>query len=273
MSDDDTLQQLGFNAAEKKQVVKMVEDVYSSLSFRKINYLFPLRKRQRVGKRVEFLKKEIDDKRLFNIYCFNRFVKDSNDKHFKIPIDDAILRKDKVYVRLLNLDPPLSEDDKIQVLQEKTKRSYFATLRIYNETISKIKKACETILDIVDDNIASDPAKLTTFMRFIIDTVHVAEHDSIGIMQKNIELKNAQRMKKNTELEEEEDPCDANTQFGVDWSFLGIFPKLPKDCADKKNSTKISVVGPVSVVQSGGKTRRRGSKDKSRRQTKTRHNI
>lgn len=260
------LDQLGFDDDEKKRVVTLVEDIYSSLAFRKIKHLYPLKKGEREEKHVEFLKNDIDEERFFKIYSFNKFVNESNDEYFSVPIDDKILRNDKVYKRLLNSDAPLSIEDEIEILQEKTNKSYFATLDIYNEIMSKIKKTCEKVLEIVGDNIANDPEKLAIVMHFVIDTVHVAEYDSIEIMKK----------KKRDEIEQM-DPCDINKKFGVDWSFLGIFPKLPKDCADKKNSTKISIVGPITLVsekapnvQTGGKTRRRGFKVKGQRQTKLR---
>jgi hypothetical protein len=255
------LVQLGFNDDEKKRVVKMVEDIYNSLLFRKLKYLLPLETGERPGKTIDFLKKDIDNHRMFMIYCYNQFVKQSNDEYFTVPIDDAILRNDNVYKRLLNSDPPLSEDDKIEVLQEKTNRAYYVTLEIYNDMMSKIEKTCEKVLDIVGDNIMSDPAKLAIIMHFVIDTVHVAEIDSIDLINTGSENK------------EPGDPCDANKHFGVDWSFLGIFPKLPKECSDKFDSTKISIVGPVTLVQSenkivGGKSRKRVSK-RSKRQLRT----
>ena len=49
------LEQLGFNEDEKKRVVKIVEGVYSSLQFRKLTYLMPLKKEDRAGKSIMFL--------------------------------------------------------------------------------------------------------------------------------------------------------------------------------------------------------------------------
>jgi hypothetical protein len=258
------LEKLGFNDDEKKRVVKMVEDIYNSLSFRKLKYLLPLEKGERTGKLIDFLKKEIDDNHLFMIYCFNQFVKQSNDEYFLVTINDEILMKDKVYKRLLNSDAPLSEEDKIEVLQEKTNRAYFVTRDIYIDMMHKIENTCEKVLEILGDDIANDPDKLAIAMQFVFDTVRVAQIDSIEIMKKE-ELE-----KENEEEEEEEDPCDANRHFGIDWSFLGIFHKLPKECVEKANmadSTKISIVGPVTLVQNenknsvyGGKSRKRVSK-------------
>jgi hypothetical protein len=246
------LEQIGFNPDENKRIVKMVEDVYSSLLFRKLTYLMPLKKEDRSGKRIEFLKKDIDNHRLFMIYCYNQFVKDSDNHVFTVPIDDAILKKDKVYKKIIISDPPLSEEDQIEILQSKTNRSFPVTRILYNDMMSKIEKTCEKILDNVGDKIASDPAKLATIMHFVIDTVHVAETEAIDLMDAGSQGNG--------------DPCDANKHFGVDWSFLGIFDALPKDCVEKVDSTKISIVGPVTLV--GGKSRKQGSK-RSKRQLRT----
>lgn len=264
MSASKLLEQIGFDNDEKKRVVKMVEDIYTSLLFRKLKYLLPLEKGERAGKRIDFLKKDIDNNRLFMIYCYNQFSKTSDQ--FSVPIDDAILKKDAVYKKILNSDPPLSVEDQIDALQGKINRQYFVTRDIYVTMMSKIEKTCEKILDNVGDNIANDPAKLAIVMHFIIDTVHIAEMDSIELMKKDPV----------SEDTGPEDVCNANKHFGVDWSFLGIFDKLPKECVEKVDSTKISIVGPVTLVQSdkivGGKSRKRGSKGR-KRQTKWHHNI
>ena len=50
------------------------------------------------------------------------------------------------------------------------------------------------------------------------------------------------------------DPCDANKYLGVDFSFLGLFDELPEECESKKESTKISIVGPIEVRSTDGST-------------------
>ena len=258
------LEQLGFNEDEKKRVVKIVEGVYSSLQFRKLTYLMPLKKEDRAGKRIMFLQKDIDDYRLFMIYCYNQFVKDLDNHVFTVPIDDAILMKDKVYKKIIISDPPLSEEDKIEVLQRKTNRSFPVTQILYNDMMSKIEKTCEKILDTVGDKIASDPAKLATIMHFVINTVHVAETEAIQLMDTGSQSVHG-------------DPCDANKYLGVDWSFLGIFGALPKECAEKVDSTKISIVGPVTLQTSnkivGGKRDSKRSKGQLRTRKKYHSNV
>jgi hypothetical protein len=46
------------------------------------------------------------------------------------------------------------------------------------------------------------------------------------------------------------DPCNANKYLGIDLSFLGFFDALPEECELKKESTKISIVGPIEVRNS-----------------------
>jgi len=271
------LKKMEFSDDEKKGIVEMIKDIHDKLQFKKIIQLLPLEISQRPAKQIEFLKEEIANRRKLMIYCYNQVVNKNNQsddselRAFSVKIDESILKKDKVYKKILEFTPPLLEGDKIEQLQYKIHREYPVTKDVYNEMISKIEKTCKKILEHVGDVIAKDPEKLAFIMLLVIDTVHDAEIKAIPFINDKSDEKETEEAKKT------EDPCDANKRLGVDWSFLGIFPKLPNECVEKVDSTKISIVGPVKL--SGGRTSKKRStwrhlsKGKRRRKTKWRRNI
>ena len=247
MSDkaSEIMEKLGFTAEEKKKVITIVKAIYSGLLFRKLSYLMPLEKEERQAKRIEFLQKDIDDHRLLMIYCYNQFVKNpENDSIFTVPIED-VLEKDEFYNKLIKMESSLSDGDRIEWLQQKTNKSYKVTEKIYDDMMLKIKKACGVVLKKVGE---LEPVKMTIMMHFVFNAVHIAETESITLMDKD----------KVTIVEKE--PCDANKYLGIDLSFLGIFDDLPKECAIKNDKTilKMRIVEPVRAIVGGKrKTRRR----------------
>lgn len=253
---DEIFKKLGFSNSEMKKVQEIVKGIYSSLLFRKIGYLMPLSGEDRESKRVEFLKRDIDDHRLLMIYCYNifaeqmRFNKDSKDpmRFFSMPIEE-VLERDDFYKKLIlkEKETPLSTDERIGELQKKVNRSFMATKLIYADMLSKIKKTCNEILKIVGDNIGKDSQKLSIIMRFVINSVHIAETDSIAFAVAKKEVKDDDAKK---------DPCDVNKYLGVDWSFLGLFDELPEECKKKNDSIKISVVDAVKVDTKVGGARK-----------------
>ena len=113
------LEKLGFTDDEKKKVIIIVKAIYSGLLFRKIAYLMPLENEARQAKRIEFLQKDIDEHRLLMIYCYNQFVKKSDDDSvFTVPIED-VLEKDEFYNKLIKMESSLSDEDRIEKLQAK----------------------------------------------------------------------------------------------------------------------------------------------------------
>ena len=239
------LEKLGFTDDEKKKVIIIVKAIYSGLLFRKIAYLMPLENEARQAKRIEFLQKDIDEHRLLMIYCYNQFVKNSGDDSvFTVPIED-VLEKDEFYNKLIKMESSLSDEDRIEKLQAKTNRSYKVTEHIYEDMMLKIKMACDVVLKNVGN---LDPEKMTVIMHFVFNAVHIAETESISLMDKD----------KVTIVEKE--PCDAKKYLGIDLSFLGIFDELPKECAIKNDKTilKMRMVEPVRTIVGGKrKTRRR----------------
>jgi hypothetical protein len=255
------LKKLGFSDDEFNKVKIIVKGIYDSLRWRKINDLFPLKKAEQEPKLNELLRKEIDDYRYLSIYCYNKFAEQmrllyrdkTTDtpsakrmiqfKNFSQPIE-GVLEKDEFYRRLLakEKESPLSLNDRIQLLQKKVNKSFMATKLLYADVNGKIQETCERVIGIVGDQ---DPQKLSVIMRFVFNTVHIAETDAIESIHDNLTKSTANDPPK------EEDVCDANVYLGIDWSFLGILKKLPGKC----NTTFISIVDPVKI--GGRRTRKR----------------
>lgn len=269
MSDDASTflkENLQFSEVEKKGIVRMIKYIHDELALKKASQLLPLEITQRPAKQLELLKEEIDNLRKLMIFCFNEVVdknnqltKDANASDsnaatdsnadadsnadvddsklrvFSVKIDESILKEDEVYIKILEFTPPLSEGDKIARLQDKTMRDYQVTQNVYEEMISKIKKTCEKILEIENVNI-EDPNKLASIMLSVIDAVHAAEIEAID------------HINDKTEETEPEDPCDANKRLGIDWSFLGIFSKLPEKCDPKVVRMRLIEPVPIEIV-------------------------
>ena len=255
------LKKLGFSDDEFNKVKIIVKGVYNSLRWRKINDLFPLKPAEREPKLNELLRKEIDDYRYLSIYCYNQFAEQmrllqrdkTTDtptskrmiqfKNFSQPIE-GVLEKDEFYRNLLakEKESPLSLNDRIQQLQKKVNKSFMATKLLYSDVNGKIQETCERVVGIVGN---LDPYKLSVIMRFVFNTVHIAETDAIESIHDDLTKSTA------NEPPKEEDVCDANVHLGIDWSFLGILKKLPGKC----NTTFISVVDPVKI--GGRRTRKR----------------
>ncbi len=244
---DELFEKLQFTVDEREVIKKMVKDIYGSLLFRKAVYLLPLEKEMREKQRMQFLKQEIDNNRLFMIYCFNIFAElqsvrmaDSKDelRFFSTPIEN-VLETDDFYNKLIH-KKNLPIGDRIAILQKKTKRSYKATQLLFADAFAKIEKTALKILHLVN---IRDPFKLSVIMLFVINTLSIAETE---LMDSVLDKK------------EPENPCDANKYFGKDWSFLGIFKPLPNGCQEYMESTKISVVNPIQVTTKvgGRKTRK-----------------
>lgn len=256
---DELFEKLGFSNDEQEKVKKIVKCIYAGLLFRKATTLIPLDSKKRQAKRVDFLKQDIDDHRLFMIYCYNNFVelqvskdskdskgsKDSKDelRFFTAPIE-GILEYDDFYKKLLikqkKMDKLMSIEDRIEELQKKTKKSYKKTELMYADMMAKIEKTCQKVLTLIS---TKDPVKLTTVMLFIFDTVHITQTELIGSIVDKVQDEGEGK----DEVKDKGNPCDANKYLGVDFSFLGLFDELPEECESKKESTKISIVGPVNV--------------------------
>lgn len=244
------LKKLGFSDDEFNKVKIIVKGIYDSLRWRKINDLFPLKPAEREPKLNELLRKEIDDYRYLSIYCYNQFAEQmrllnqTGDKrmiqfkNFSQPIE-GVLEKDEFYRRLLakEKESPLSLNDRIQLLQQKVNKSFMATKLLYSDVNGKIQETCERVVGIVGNQ---DPQKLSVIMRFVFNTVHIAETDAIESIYDNL----------TKSTPKEEDVCDANVHLGIDWSFLGILKKLPGKC----NTKFISIVDPVKI---GGRRTRK----------------
>ena len=248
---DELFKKLNFSISEREKVKKIVKGIYTGLLFRKATTLIPLDSEKRQAKRMDFLKQDIDDHRMFMIYCYNNFVelqlsKDSKDelRFFTVPIE-GILESDDFYKKLLkkqkNMDELMSIEDRIEKLQKKTKKSYRATELMYADMMAKIEKTCQKVLTLIS---TKDPVKLTTVMLFIIDTVHITQTELIGSI--------VDKVQDEGEGKDKGDPCDANKYLGIDFSFLGFFDKLPEECKSKNESTKISIVGPVELQSTDG---------------------
>lgn len=278
---DELFKKLNFSISEREKVKKIVKGIYTGLLFRKATTLIPLDSEKRQAKRMDFLKQDIDDHRMFMIYCYNNFVelqlsKDSKDelRFFTVPIE-GILESDDFYKKLLkkqkNMDELMSIGDRIEKLQKKTKKSYRATELMYADMMAKIEKTCQKVLTLIS---TKDPVKLTTVMLFIIDTVHITQTELIGSIVDKVQDK----VQDEGEGKDKGDPCDANKYLGIDFSFLGFFDKLPEECESKNESTKISIVGPVELhgldglkVQTkvgGSKTRKHKNAKKAKDQAK-----
>lgn len=250
---DELFKKLNFSISEREKVKKIVKGIYTGLLFRKATTLIPLDSEKRQAKRMDFLKRDIDDHRLFMIYCYNNFVelqatpvqetsKSKNElRFFKVPIE-GILEYDEFYKVLLKkqkkMDELMSIGDRIEKLQKKTNKSYRATELMYADMMEKIEKTCQKVLTLIS---TKDPVKLTTVMLFIIDTVHITETELISSIIDKDEGEGKD------EVKDKGNPCDANKYLGVDFSFLGFFDKLPEECESKNESTKISIVGPVEL--------------------------
>ena len=248
---DELFKKLNFSIGEREKVKKIVKGIYTGLLFRKATTLIPLDSEKRQAKRMDFLKRDIDDHRLFMIYCYNNFVelqatpvqetsKSKNElRFFTVPIE-GILEYDEFYKELLKkqkkMDELMSIEDRIEKLQNKTNKSYRATELMYADMMEKIEKTCQKVLTLIS---TKDPVKLTTVMLFIIDTVHITETELISSV--------IDKVQDEGEGKDKGDPCDANKYLGIDFSFLGFFDKLPEECKSKNESTKISIVGPVEL--------------------------
>ena len=240
---DELFKKLNFSIVEREKVKKIVKGIYTGLLFRKATTLIPLDSEKRQAKRMDFLKQDIDDHRMFMIYCYNNFVELQRSKDelrfFTVPIE-GILEYDDFYKKLLkkqkNMDELMSIGDRIEKLQKKTKKSYRATELMYADMMAKIEKTCQKVLTLIS---TKDPVKLTTVMLFIIDTVHITQTELIGSI--------VDKVQDEGEGKDKGDPCDANKYLGIDFSFLGFFDKLPEECKSKNESTKISIVGPVEL--------------------------
>jgi hypothetical protein len=246
---DELFKKLNFSISEREKVKKIVKGIYAGLLFRKATTLIPLDSEKRQAKRMDFLKQDIDNHRLFMIYCYNNFTelqlsknsKDSKDelRVFTVPIE-GILENDDFYKKLLkkqkNMDELMSIGDRIEKLQQKTKKSYNPTELMYADMMAKIEKTCKKVLTLIG---IKDPVKLSIIMLFIFDTVHITETELINSV--------IDKVKDEGEGKDKGDPCDANKYLGIDFSFLGFFDKLPEECQSKNESTKISIVGPVEL--------------------------
>ena len=229
-----------FSDKDKENDARKMKKIYNGLPFRKANTLVPLEGEKRQMKRMEFLKQDIDDYRLFMIYCYNDFAKlqsanqklDDELRLFSLPIEN-VLESDDFYKKLIE-NSEMTPEDRIAALQEKTKKSYRATEKMYSDMLAKIEKTCKLVLDKVE---TKDPVELSAIMLNIFDKVHATE----------IELMSSMDDKKKEDKEDKGDPCDANKYLGIDFSFLGLFEKLPEECKLKNESTKISIVGPIKV--------------------------
>lgn len=225
---------------DKENDARKMKKIYNGLPFRKANTLVPLEGEKRQMKRMEFLKQDIDDYILFMIYCYNDFAKlqsanqkmDDELRLFSLPIEN-VLESDDFYKKLIE-NSEMTPEDRIAALQEKTKKSYRATEIMYYDMMAKIEKTCKLVLDKVE---TKDPVELSAIMLNIFDKVHATE----------IELMSSMDDKKKEDKEDKGDPCDANKYLGIDFSFLGLFEKLPEECKLKNESTKISIVGPIQV--------------------------
>jgi len=267
---DELFRKLEFSNDEREEVKKIIRGIYDSLLFRKISFLMPLTNEKREIKKMEFLKQDIDDYRLFMIYCFNNFTElqraktDSNDemRFFSVPIEGIL---DDFYNKLIAKKNLLSEE-RIELLQKKFHRCYKSTELLYSSMMSKIERTCVKILSMT---IIRDPVKLSIIMNFIFNTVNLAETDLMSSIVDD---------KKNDDDKSNKNPCDANKYLGIDWTFLGLFDELPEECSEIEDSTKISIVGPVKLqskdisktVVSGGsihksRKRKRHIKSKTRR--------
>ena len=275
------LEQYKFTDEEKEGVKKIVRDIYHSLFFKKLSLLLPLSNEERKEKYPELMVSTINDNYLFMIYCFNNFTETQRAKemqrakgpkdpslpegvskettqknenwlrYFSVPIEN-VLENDEFYSKLIVKDLPIF--DRIAALQKKTRRSFKSTELMYFDMMLKIEETANKVL--LSSN-TTDPQKLSTIMHFVFDTVRIAQTDLINEITADANVKL------------EVDPCDANTYLGVDWSFLGIFDKLPEECIeddDEEEITKISIVKPIKVI-SGGKSRKHKN---LRRQRKTR---
>jgi hypothetical protein len=243
---DELFKKLNFSISEREKVKKIVKGIYAGLLFRKATTLIPMDSEKRQAKRMDFLKQDIDNHRLFMIYCYNNFVelqlsKDSKDelRVFTVPIE-GILENDIFYKKLLkkqkNMDELMSIGDRIEKLQYKTKKSYKPTELMYADAMAKIEKTCKKVLTLIG---IKDPVKLSIIMLFIFDTVHITETELINSV--------IDKVQDEGEGKDKGDPCDANKYLGIDFSFLGFFDKLPEECQSKNESTKISIVGPVEL--------------------------
>jgi len=225
---------------DKENDARKMKKIYNGLPFRKANTLVPLEGEKRQMKRMEFLKQDIDDYRLFMIYCYNDFTKlqsanqklDDELRLFSLPIEN-VLESDDFYKKLIekHKQQHMTLEDRIAALQEKTKKSYRATEKMYSDMMVKIEKTCKLVLDKVE---TKDPVELSAIMLNIFDKVHATEIELMSSMV-------------NKNKEDKGDPCDANKYLGIDFSFLGLFEKLPEECKLKNESTKISIVGPIKV--------------------------
>ena len=232
-----------FSDKDKENDARKMKKIYNGLPFRKANTLVPLEGEKRQMKRMEFLKQDIDDYILFMIYCYNDFAKlqsanqkmDDELRLFSLPIEN-VLESDDFYKKLIekHKQQHMTLEDRIAALQEKTKKSYRATEKMYSDMMAKIEKTCKLVLDKVE---TKDPVELSAIMLNIFDKVHATE----------IELMSSMDDKKKEDKEDKGDPCDANKYLGIDFSFLGLFEKLPEECKLKNESTKISIVGPIKV--------------------------
>jgi hypothetical protein len=229
-----------FSDKDKENDARKMKKIYNGLPFRKANTLVPLEGEKRQMKRMEFLKQDIDNYRLFMIYCYNDFTKlqsanqklDDELRLFSLPIEN-VLESDDFYKKLIE-NSAMTFEDRIAALQEKTKKSYRATEIMYYDMMAKIEKTCKLVLDKVE---TKDPVELSAIMLNIFDKVHATE----------IELMSSMDDKNKENKEDKGDPCDANKYLGIDFSFLGLFEKLPEECKLKNESTKISIVGPIKV--------------------------
>ena len=250
---DELFKKLNFSIGEREKVKKIVKGIYAGLLFRKATTLIPLDSEKRQAKRMDFLKRDIDDHRLFMIYCYNNFVelqatpvqetsKSKNELRFFTAPIEGILEYDVFYKKLLikqkKMDKLMSIGDRIEELQNKTKKSYKKTELMYADMMAKIEKTCQKVLTLIS---TKDPVKLTTVMLFIFDTVHITQTELIGSIIDKDEGEGKD------EVKDKGNPCDANKYLGVDFSFLGFFDKLPEECESKNESTKISIVGPVEL--------------------------
>ncbi len=229
-----------FSDKDKENDARKMKKIYNGLPFRKANTLVPLEGEKRQMKRMEFLKQDIDDYRLFMIYCYNDFTKlqsanqkmDDELRLFSLPIEN-VLESDDFYKKLIekHKQQHMTLEDRIAALQEKTNKSYRATEKMYSDMMAKIEKTCKLVLDKVE---TKDPVELSAIMLNIFDKVHATEIELMSSMV-------------NKKKEDKGDPCDANKYLGIDFSFLGLFEKLPEECKLKNESTKISIVGPIKV--------------------------
>jgi hypothetical protein len=210
---DKVKRKLNFSETDDQKVKTLIENLYYSLKWRRINELMKVSKTARDGKLVDFLKEEIDKDRFHYIYFYNQFAKQMRDLydgktesdhgfledkkkykenlHLKSVINpiEGVLENNEFFKVLLEIenDPevePLTFDKKIAMFNKYNKISFMRMKIKYANMIEDVKTTCEKILEIVGEP-AKNPEYFPYFMRFVINTVHIAETDAVEYVMEN----------------------------------------------------------------------------------------